>query len=112
MQNELKLSLVFPLNPPRSGVENDFDNLDCVPYGDVNIVDDDELDERDVIEISGLNSRITFYTNSENEFIVLGQIVASVVNSIQAKLSSNTISIHSATSVEALNSIDVDYSNF
>jgi hypothetical protein len=48
--------LLLPVFPLSGEVELDFDTLDCVPLGEVNIIDDD--------------SRITFYVQSNYRYLV------------------------------------------
>ena len=62
---------VIPVFPLSSDDDIDFDLLDCVPSGSgVNIIDDEELNEKSVIELSGKDSRITFYMSSPYPWFV------------------------------------------
>lgn len=66
--DKLQLLPIFPLN---GEVELDFDTLDCVPLGEVNIIDDEEYgNNATVIELSGSDSRITFYCQSNMKYLV------------------------------------------
>ena len=49
---------------------------------------------------------------TEDEFISLGQTVSYVIQQIQFKLSNNKIAIQNATTMDDLNNIDMNYSNF
>lgn len=63
---------VTPIFPVSADDDIDFDLLDCVPSGSgVNMIEDDELGEKSVIELSGTDSRITFFTNSNHALMVL-----------------------------------------
>lgn len=60
-----------PVFPVTDDEEIDFDILDCVASGsDVNIVDDEELDSKAVIELTGNDARITFFVNSSMPLLV------------------------------------------
>jgi hypothetical protein len=63
--------LLLPVFPLSGEVELDFDTLDCVPLGEVNIIDDEEYGTNaSVIELSGNDSRITFYVQSNYRYLV------------------------------------------
>ena len=64
---KLLLTPVFPLN---ADMEIDFDTLDCVPSGEVNIIEDEELGNGLVVELSGKDSRISFYTQTHYNQVV------------------------------------------
>lgn len=63
---------VVPLFPPSPNEVEDFDAIDCNPFGpEVNIIDDEELSGRPVIDIVGEDSRITFHSNSSLNMLVM-----------------------------------------
>ena len=64
--------LVTPLFPPSENEIEDFDVIDCTPSGpEVNIIDDEELSGKSVIDIVGDDSSITFFSNSSYRLIVM-----------------------------------------
>ena len=64
--------LVTPLFPPSENEIEDFDVIDCTPSGpEVNIIDDEELSGKSVIDIVGEDSSITFFSASGYRLIVM-----------------------------------------
>ena len=63
---------VNPLFPPSDNEIEDFDQVDCTPSGpEVNIIDDEELSGKSVIDIVGEDSSITFFSSSTYPLLVI-----------------------------------------
>jgi hypothetical protein len=83
--------LLQPVFPVSGDCELDFDTLDCVPLGEVNIIDDEEYgNNAAVIELSGQDSRITFYAPSNYQYLVCylnscGRYVSLTLNMINSE---------------------------
>lgn len=64
--------LLLPIFPTTEGDDVDFEMIDCVPSGKgVNLIEDNEIQDKSVIELSGDDSRITFYMSSNLPLISL-----------------------------------------
>ena len=63
---------VVPLFPPSPNEVEDFDAIDCNPFGpEVNIIDDEELSGRPVVDIVGEDSKITFRSSLSLNMLVM-----------------------------------------
>lgn len=63
---------VVPLFPPSDNAVEDFDVIDCSPFGpEVNIIDDEELSGRPVVDIVGEDSKITFRSSLSLNMLVM-----------------------------------------
>lgn len=63
---------IFPLFPLSENEIENFDMIDCVPCGpEVNIIDDEELSGKSVIDMGGENSSITFFCSCSYPLIVM-----------------------------------------
>ncbi len=71
MQDYYENIYVTPIFPLNEDLDVDFDLLDCVPSGEVHISEDQELGNSLVVELSGNDSRIVFYTLSNMPFVVI-----------------------------------------
>ena len=63
---------IFPLFPPSENEIENFNTIDCVPCGpEVNIIDDEELSGKSVIDMVGENSSIQFFCCCCHPLIVM-----------------------------------------
>ena len=62
---------VIAIFPPSAFEIEDFDVVDCVPFGDCNVIEDEELFSKSVIDVGDNSSHITFFGNTRYPLVVM-----------------------------------------